>query len=89
MGSAKRAVHGDIAGLPAHLRDSTLAQVCLDLAKRLDAGPADTAAVLVARELRLALAELRQLAKDEGGDDLEGFLERISAPSLGDGAHGA
>jgi hypothetical protein len=52
----------ELAGLPVPLRTSTLAAAVLDLARRLDAEPADREAVDLARELRIALAALRARA---------------------------
>lgn len=47
--------------------------VCGELARRLDAGPGDDAAVRLARELRQWLASVPQ----SGGDDLDRLLAEI------------
>ena len=66
--------------------DSALVQVALELAARLDGEPADTAAVLLARELRMTLGELRSGGEDPT-NDVERFLARIAAPDSRDAAH--
>lgn len=73
--------------MPAAVSSSALARVAIDLAARLDAEPADTSAVLLARELRMAMADLREQAKGDAGHEVEQFLARISTPSFGDAAH--
>jgi hypothetical protein len=79
------AVRTHLAGLPAVLGRSVLAQSALELARRLDAGPADREAVLLARELRQTMAELR--TPEDATSDVERFLERIAAPDVGDATH--
>jgi len=81
--AVERQARADLRALPAELRSSTLAKVALNLARRLDSEPADREAVLLARELRMTLAELRLLAPEGGVDDVEHFLARVAAPDLG------
>jgi uncharacterized protein (DUF2267 family) len=78
---------GWLAQLPEALRGSPLAAVAAQLARRLDGEPAPTAEVLLARELRMTLADLRGQAEGDVNDDVEDFLARISSPALGDGAN--
>jgi hypothetical protein len=73
------AVRVELAGLPDA---PSLAAAALLLAERLDAGPADREAVLLARELRLTLAEVRARAGVAGVSDVERFLAGISTPSF-------
>jgi hypothetical protein len=84
--AVEKATSGELRALPDRLRSSALAKTALNLARRLDAGPADTAAVLLARELRLTLAELHQLVPEDSTDDVERFLARVAAPDLGHAA---
>jgi hypothetical protein len=83
----ERAARAELGTLPEDLRGSTLAKAVLNLARRLDSEPADREAVLLARELRLSLAELHRMAPEGGVDDVERFLERVAAPDLGHTAH--
>ncbi|HEY2957371.1 MAG TPA: hypothetical protein VGM21_04045 [Actinomycetota bacterium] len=87
MKAVERAARAELRALPAEARSSALAKAVIDLARRLDAGPADTTAVLLVRELRQATAFLhrRQPEGDLSGE-VESFLERIAAPDLGDAA---
>ena len=59
---------------------AALAEVAVGLARRLDAGPGDDAAVRLARELRLTMVEVR--AHAGGVDAVEEFLRGISAPAF-------
>jgi hypothetical protein len=68
----------ELADLPETLRASTLGAAVLDLARRLDAGPADREAVDLARELRIALGALHAQAADRP----EGVLD-VGDASLG------
>jgi hypothetical protein len=81
--AVERAARAELRALPAELRTSTLAKAVLNLAQRLDDGPADREAVLLARELRLALGELHRQSPEGGVDDVERFLARVAAPNLG------
>jgi hypothetical protein len=77
-----RAAKAELVRLGFDLASSTLAAAVLDLARRLDAEPTDRDAVDLARELRMALAELRRQAdasKPEGG----GIVDRIRTAALG------
>jgi len=58
----RAAAQQELDTLPEALRGSTLAATVLELAARLDAGPGDRDAAGLARELRLALAQLHGLA---------------------------
>ena len=66
--AVSKAATGELRALPKALRASTLASSILELARRLDAGPPDREAALLAREMRLALSDLRRQA---GVDDEE------------------
>jgi len=85
----ERATRSDLAKLPESVRDSALAQVALDLARRLDGDVADTAAVLLARELRMCLADLHHQGKEDTHGDIDDLLERIATPAFRDAPHGA
>jgi hypothetical protein len=76
------AVRAELDGLPPGLGASTLAAAALVLAQRLDDGPADREATMLARELRLTMAELRARGEVGGVSEVELFLERISNPSF-------
>ena len=66
----------DGSGVPG-----ALAAAAVDLARRLDAGPGDDAAVRLLRELRVTMAEVR--AHTGGGEsDLDRFLADISLPPV-------
>ena len=52
----------ELSALPGPLQGGALAGAVLALAGRLDAGPSDREAAMLARELRLALADLRAQA---------------------------
>jgi hypothetical protein len=78
----EKAAKAELGRLPVELRTSTLAEVLLDLARRLDAEPEDRAASMLSRELRLVLTDLHARAGDVGGGDLERFLESIANPAL-------
>jgi hypothetical protein len=53
----------------------------------MDAEPGDRSAVMLSRELRLLMADLRSQVKGGGTDDVERFLARIAAPDVGHVAH--
>jgi hypothetical protein len=76
--SIEKAADAEIGRLPAELRTSTLAEVLLDLARRLDADPEDRAASMLSRELRLVLTDLHARAGDVGGDEVERFLASVA-----------
>lgn len=73
--------------MPDGVRNSAQARAAIDLAQRLDGEDAASVAVLLARELRMAMTELHRQAKGDASHEVEEFLRRVSAPSLGDGAH--
>jgi hypothetical protein len=81
--AVERAAWAELRALPAELRVSTLAKVALNLARRLDGGPADREATMLAHELRLTMNELHRHAPEGGADDVERFLARVAAPDLG------
>lgn len=62
-GAVERAVRRELRALTSEARGSGLAQTVLELAKHMDSAllPARDAA-MVARELRIALAELRKMS---------------------------
>ena len=75
----EEATRKELQTLPELARPSALAEVALELARRLDSEPADTAAVLLARELRMALNDLHRRAPEDTPDEIDEFLARISA----------
>jgi hypothetical protein len=77
------AVRSELETLPEGLVRSALAETALELGRRLDSGPADREAVLLARELRLVLGELRRRVPEDNADDVEAFLARVANPDLG------
>jgi len=77
--SIERQTRAEIRTFPAQVQCSALSRVAIDLARRLDDAPADTAAVLLARELRMAMADLRARCGDDVGHELEQFLGRVRA----------
>jgi len=80
----EKATRSELDTLPEQSRSSALAAVALDLARRLDGDPADTAAVLLARELRQTLAYLHGRQPEDLGGEVERFLGRIAASDVGD-----
>jgi hypothetical protein len=87
MRAVEKAARAELRALPAEVRESTLAKAALNLARRLDAEPADREATMLARELRLTLAELHRQSPEDMTDDVERFLARVAAPDLGHTAH--
>ncbi|HET6755660.1 MAG TPA: hypothetical protein VFH23_17100 [Jiangellaceae bacterium] len=81
------ATRGWLAQLPEALRGSPLAAVAAQLARSLDDEPAPTAEVLLARELRMTLADLRGQAGGDVNDEVDAFLGRIAASDDGHAAH--
>ena len=79
--SVLRAVEADLAVLGEPLVSSGLALVVVDLASRLDSEPPHREAVLLSRELRLVMGELRAMAegKETG---VEQWLDGISNPTF-------
>jgi hypothetical protein len=74
--AVERAAKAELKALPAVLRSRALAAAVLELARRLDNDPPDREAASLARELRLALADLRRQA---GVDDEEVINVRAGA----------
>ena len=75
--AVERAARAELKALPVPLRTSTLVAAVLELARRLDGDPPDREAASLARELRLALADLRRQAgvdNEEVIDVLDGAL---------------
>ena len=87
MGVIERATRGELRKLPADVRGSGLAKAAIDLARRLDAGPADTAAVLLVRELRQTMTDLYRRGPEDLTNDVDRFLARIAAPDVGHATH--
>jgi hypothetical protein len=84
--SIERMIRAELRTLPGPVGASGLARVAIDLAKRLDAGPADTTATLLARELRMTMSDLHRRAPEDLGGEVERFLGRIAAPDVGHAA---
>lgn len=74
----ERAAKAELKALPSELRSGALAAAVLELARRLDDDPSDREAASLARELRLALADLRRQA----GVDSEAVID-VRASALG------
>ena len=74
------AAKAELAAMSGDLADSTQAQVVLELAARIDAGPDDRDLVPLARELRIALDALHARGADEseGG----GLVARLRVAAL-------
>jgi hypothetical protein len=87
MKAVEKAARAELGALPVEVRESTLAKAALNLARRLDAEPADREATMLARELRLTLTELHRQSPEGGVDEVERFLVRVAAPDLGHTAH--
>ena len=84
------AVEAEVAALPEHLRSSPEASLCLLLAERLgETTPRDAATV--SKELRAALAALREVVKAAGnrGDRVDELRARRAARSSGKAAPAA
>ena len=91
--TVEKATRDELAGLSEPVRTSATAEVAVELARRLDCEPADSVAVLLARELRLAMADLHKQS-GEVNDDLEQFLAgsripRFAAPATERESNGA
>ena len=82
MRAVEQALMAELRTLGLPLDSAALAQCAVDLARRIDAGPGDRSAVMLARELRLLMAELTRVKGDATGD-VEAFLARIAAPDVG------
>ncbi len=86
MKAIERTIRVELRSLGVSLRSSVGAQAAVDLARRLDAEPGDRSAVMLSRELRLLMADLRSQVKGGGTDDVGRFLARIAAPDVGHAA---
>jgi hypothetical protein len=53
----------------------------------MDAERGDRSAVMLSRELRLLMADLRSQVKGDAAGDVEAFLARIAAPDVGHATH--
>ena len=80
MESVEAAVRAELSEACVRVDSSTLATVALDLARRLDAGPTDRDATLLARELRQVRAGMR--IDVDPGSGLEGFLRDVTNPTF-------
>jgi hypothetical protein len=82
MRAIERTVRAELRGLGVSLRSSVLARAVVDLARRMDAEPGDRSAVMLSRELRLVLTDLRRQVKGDATGDVEDFLRRVSTPAF-------
>jgi hypothetical protein len=82
MRATERTMRAELRELGVSLQSSTLARSTVNLAQRLDAGPGDRSAVMLSRELRLVLVDLRMQAKGGAASDVEEFLRRVSTPAF-------
>jgi hypothetical protein len=80
--AVEKAALAEVRALPAPVSVSMLAKVALNLARRIDAGPSDRAAAMLARELRLVTAELHRRASIGVGTEAEAFLAAVSNPAF-------
>lgn len=80
MSSVLEAVQAEVDGLPAALKDSPDAAICVRLASRIGSAEARELPAL-SRELRLALAALREAVKASGnrGDGVDELRSRRAA----------
>jgi hypothetical protein len=83
----ERTIRAELRRLGVSLRSSVGARAAVDLARRMDAQPGDRSAVMLSRELRLLMADLRSQVKGDATGDVEAFLARIAAPDVGDATH--
>ena len=87
MKAIERTIRAELRGLGVSLRSSVGARAAVDLAKRMDAEPGDRSAVMLSRELRLMMADLRSQVKGDATGDVEAFLARIAAADVGHATH--
>jgi hypothetical protein len=80
--ATERTLRAELRALGVSLQSSVLARVALDIAKRMDAAPGDRSAVMLSRELRLVLTDLRRQVKGDATGDVEDFLRRVSTPAF-------
>jgi hypothetical protein len=83
----ERTIRTELRSLGVSLRSSVGARAAVDLARRMDDGPGDRSAVMLSRELRLLMADLRSQVKGDATGDVEAFLARIAAPDVGHATH--
>lgn len=72
--AVERAARADLRAIPKPYRDSAVAKSYLMLARRLDAGVSARDVVALAREMRMALLTLNELAPPQRADD---FVDEI------------
>jgi hypothetical protein len=84
MKAIERTIRAELRGFGISLRASVGARVAVDLARRLDAEPGDRSAVMLSRELRLVMADLRAQTKG-GSGDVEAFLAGVSTAAFDTG----
>jgi hypothetical protein len=82
MRAIERTIRAELRGLGVSLRSSVGARAAVDLARRMDAEPGDRSAVMLSRELRLLMADLRSQVKGDATGDVEEFLRRVSTPAF-------
>jgi hypothetical protein len=82
MRRIERATRAELRKLAVSVGGSALAQAAVDLAKSLDADPADSVAVLLARELRMTVTALLEQSKGGVSDDLERLRASIAEPAF-------
>jgi hypothetical protein len=80
--ATERACRAELRTLGVDLAASALGRASVDLARRLDAGPGDRAAAMLARELRLVMGNLQRRAGGDLGGELERFLGHVSTPAF-------
>jgi hypothetical protein len=87
MKAIERTTRAELRRLGVSLRSSVGARAAVDLARRMDAEPGDRSAVMLSRELRLLMADLRSQVKGDATGDVEAFLAGIAAPDVGHATH--
>lgn len=78
----EKATRAELAGMPEPVRTSAVARAAVEMARRLDNDPADSVAVLVARELRQCMAALHGQAKGDSTSDIDEYLRQVSAAAF-------
>jgi hypothetical protein len=76
LGEVERAARRDIRNMPAEFRTCAVAVAYILLARRLDAGMSARDAGSVARELRMALLTLREMAPPQHAGD---YVDEVKA----------
>jgi hypothetical protein len=82
MKATERATRVELRQIGVDLAQSALGRAAVDLAKRLDAGPGDRAAAMLARELRLVMGDLHRRSGGDLSGELERFLGQVSTPAF-------